>query len=640
MNKIFSFIIIFFSVGLTHAQSHNEVLDPVTVSSSLVAAKSSATGRNITIIKGAYFDKLPVNSLDQLLKFIPGVEVQSRGPLGAQSDISLRGSTFQQVLVILDGIRINDPNTGHFSGYIPITPAQIDRIEVLKGAASSVYGADAVGGVIHIITKVFNADKQKNNLQAHAQVGVGGYDLLTTHAGGFYKNKIMAVDAGLLTNHTKGVQQRGIRGYNNNSTASVGLNIHATKNWTIGYRAVYDNRDFAAQNFYTTSIADTAQEKVSSWWHQAKLRYQKNNHLLTIDAGYKSLDDKFQFNNSGKPNTNHSKLYQALIQYQYIFSEKNNMITGFNWMQKNIVSNDRGTHRINSYAPFLAYYHKLWDRLVLNPSVRAEFIGNNNAEILPQLNISYKLNNIQLRGRVGRTIRDADITERFNNYNKATVGTGQRMGNPWLLAERAINTEVGADFFISGNLKISTSVFHRSHTNLIDWSNTPYADMPRKDNLVTTGTYGLAKNIAALTTNGWETDILWIQPIDTESRMYLQTGFVWLDIKSNQSQPSFYIASSAKFMTNFLAMYENKKFDISFTGLYKKRMPQSASSINATITKDYFLLNSKLAANIWQQNVKAFIQVDNIFNKKYSDLLGAVMPGRWTQIGVQIKLMP
>ena len=78
------------------------------------------------------------------MKFIPGVEVQSRGPLGAQSDISLRGSTFQQVLVLLDGLRINDPNTGHFSGYLPITPSQIDRIEVLKGAASSVYGADAL----------------------------------------------------------------------------------------------------------------------------------------------------------------------------------------------------------------------------------------------------------------------------------------------------------------------------------------------------------------------------------------------------------------------------------------------------------------------------------------------------------------
>ena len=619
------------------AQSNHEVLDPVTVSSSLVATKSSATGRNITSIKGAYFENLPINSLDQLLKFIPGVEVQSRGPLGAQSDISLRGSTFQQVLVLLDGLRINDPNTGHFSGYLPITPSQIDRIEVLKGAASSVYGADALGGVIHIITKAFEAQKQKITLETNAQVGVGAYGLWNVNAGGFYKNNTVAVDAGILTNHTSGVQQRGIKGYNDNTTASVGISLSPTENWTIAYRGVYDNRDFAAQNFYTTSIADTAQEVVKTWWHQAKIGYQKSKSKFTVDAAYKTLDDTFLFNKSGKANTNNSKLYQALAQYQYSISEKNNLITGFNWIQKNIVSNDRGTHTINSYAPFITYYHKLFEKLVINPSIRAEFIGDNNAEFLPQLNLAYKLQKVQLRGSIGRTIRDADFTERYNNYNKATVGTGQRIGNPWLLAERAISSEIGADIFLSENLKISTSLFNRSHTNLIDWTNTPYADMPRKDNLVNTGTYGLAKNISELTTKGWETDVLLIQPLNNTSRVYMNAGFVWMDIKSENKQPSLYIANSAKFLANFLAMYENKWFDMSLTGLYKNRMPQTASNINASITKDYFLMNAKLSAHIWQQKLKAFVQVDNIFDRQYSDLLGAIMPGRWTQAGVQFQ---
>src|ERR1044071_3542229 len=100
---------------------------------------------------------LPVHSLDELLRYLPGIEVQMRGPMGSQADIVLRGGTFQQVLVILDGLRLNDPNTGHFNSYIPIAPAEIDRIEILKGASYAIYGSEAVGGVISIFSKTFAA---------------------------------------------------------------------------------------------------------------------------------------------------------------------------------------------------------------------------------------------------------------------------------------------------------------------------------------------------------------------------------------------------------------------------------------------------------------------------------------------------
>ena len=82
-------------------------LDPVTVSSSLSSLLSSKTGRNIVVIKGEQFAKLPVNSIDELLRYVPGIEVQARGPMGSQSDIVLRGGTFQQVLVMHDMLGIN-----------------------------------------------------------------------------------------------------------------------------------------------------------------------------------------------------------------------------------------------------------------------------------------------------------------------------------------------------------------------------------------------------------------------------------------------------------------------------------------------------------------------------------------------------
>ena len=87
------------------------------------------------------------NSIDELLKNIPSIELQSKGDFGVQSDITMRGTTFSQTLVLLDGMRVNDPLTGHFSMYIPINPSEIHQIEIIRGGNSSIYGPDAVGGL-------------------------------------------------------------------------------------------------------------------------------------------------------------------------------------------------------------------------------------------------------------------------------------------------------------------------------------------------------------------------------------------------------------------------------------------------------------------------------------------------------------
>jgi iron complex outermembrane receptor protein len=151
-----------FSSAVAQEKEKEIELDPITITASLTPVSASKTGRNILIIKGDMLQKLPVQSIDELLRYVPGVEVQSRGPMGVQSNITIRGGTFQQVLIILDGIRLNDPLTGHFNSYIPISPAEIDRIEILKGASSAIYGTEAVGGVLHIISKTFAAKKQSN----------------------------------------------------------------------------------------------------------------------------------------------------------------------------------------------------------------------------------------------------------------------------------------------------------------------------------------------------------------------------------------------------------------------------------------------------------------------------------------------
>ena len=612
-------------------------LDPVTITATLRPQALSRTGRNITVIDGEQFNRLPVQSLDELLKYVPGVEVQQRGPSGSQADIVLRGGTFQQVLIILDGIRLNDPNTGHFNSYIPIAPAEIDHIEILKGAASAIYGSEAVGGVIHVITKTFTL--KRNQLRKQFNIGATGgqYGLWAVNAGGFYQKNNTAISGGMVSDNADGPPQRGTREFYNNNTVSLSASHYFNTNWQLSLRSAYDKRHFSAQNYYTTFISDTATEAVESFWNQMNLAFRKGKNKWVIDAGYKKATDEFAFNSGSAANKNISSLFQSSSRYEHEFSEATSLIIGIQFQNKAIRSNDRGNHTINQAAGFIVFNQSVANKLFLSPALRVDYTQNSGTELVPQLNAAYKFKNLQLRASAGKTIRQADFTERYNNYNKTLVTSGS-IGNPNLEAERSFSYEAGADLFIKKEWKISTGVFRRDQSQLIDWVTTPYNQMPRQDNLIPAGTYALAKNIASVNTSGLETDIQYSSAFKGHHQLLATLGMLWLDSESNSSQPSFYISSHAKFLANFSVVYSNPWFSISTNGLYKTRAPQSASVINATISKNYFLLNTRAAVYLLKQKGSLFIEAQNLFNKTYSDLLGAPMPGRWLSAGFNYHL--
>ncbi|HTN08141.1 TonB-dependent receptor plug domain-containing protein [Agriterribacter sp.] len=634
MNTITKALTAIFLITVSFAHAQEIELDPITVTATLSQKRASETGRNITIIKGERIQNLPVHSLDELLRYIPGVEIQARGPMGSQSDIVLRGGTFQQVLVILDGMRLNDPNTGHFNSYIPIAPSEIERIEVLKGASSAIHGADAVGGVIYIITKSFAATQNQEKTNISAGISAGEYGFLNTDAGFFYRKNKLSIGGGVLTNNANGVQQRGTKGFLHNTTASVSANYHLNSKWNIAYRTAYDNRDFAAQNFYTSFLSDTAKEKVSSFWNQIKIGYHTEKQSLSLDAGFKWAKDTYSYNSKSVPNKNISQLFQALLLYQNKLSNKSTLVTGLNYQQKMIHSNDRGDHSLFMASPFISVSQQLAQHFSVRPSVQLVFFEKIPAELVPQLDLSYRIQQWQLRGSAGKTIRDADFTERYNNYNKELVTSG-RIGNPGLKAERSFSYEAGADWFWKERLKISATFFQRFHQRLIDYSTTSYTNMPRKENLSPTGVYALAKNIATVNTLGFETDIEYMHMLNENQSITASAGLVWLNSKSSDTVPSFYISSHAKFLTNFSLIYQCHNLTASFTGLYKKRQEQSASAIHASITPDYFILNAKLEYAFFHKALSIFVQADNVFDRQYSDLLGTPMPGRWLMGGVK-----
>jgi vitamin B12 transporter len=625
------FILIAFNQSL-FAQTDELKLDPVTVTSSFYETRASKTGRNITVITAKDIAQLPVRTPDELLRFLPGVDVQTRGAFGAQSDISMRGGTFQQVLVILDGLRLNDPNTGHFSGYIPVVLDEIEKIEILKGASSGIFGSDAVGGVIYITTKTFSHKKQTGN-NGVVQLAAGDWGLFST-SGYFSSNKNnQQFQVSALRNSADGPQQRGITGFMREHAFSMAYS-KKNKYWETAFRTAYNDREFAAQNFYTSFASDTAVERVKIFWNQFNAQYKKNKDQVIIYAGFKNTEDNYQFSSISSANSSFSNLFQLNSLYSRNQSDQTRLTIGAQYIGRNIRSNDRGNHTIQQFALYGIWQQIMNEKWIANTSLRIEYASNGGWIFIPQMNLSYQLNQLQLRASAGYAYRNADFTELYNNYNRTGIRSGS-IGNPNLNPEKSFNYEVGFDWITASDSKISFSAFSRNSRDLIDWTLTPYTDMPRKENLVVTGNYLLAKNQSNIQVDGIELDYLLDKKINLTNSIKIKSGFILIHTENKNGPLSFYLSSAPKFLANFTTTFSTKQIDFDLTGLYKSRNGQTANPILLPVSNDYFVVNSKIYFRFTKVKHIVFVQADNLFNSTINDFIGSPLPGRWLQVGAR-----
>src|SRR5713101_8245246 len=158
-------------------------VDPVVVTATTVATPATQLGVALSVVTEDDFRTYHYATVDEALRNLPGVEIRRSGSLGKTSSISIRGANSNQVQVLVDGVRVKSPTTGQVD-LSDISPDQIERIEIIRGAQSTLYGADAIGGVVNIITR-----KGQGPFSASVQQEAGNYDTLASRAalGGAWK---------------------------------------------------------------------------------------------------------------------------------------------------------------------------------------------------------------------------------------------------------------------------------------------------------------------------------------------------------------------------------------------------------------------------------------------------------------------
>lgn len=647
-------------------------LDEIEVTDSRTGVQLKDLGKQVEVITQYEISQMPVNSVDELLRYIPGVEVQSRGMYGTQADITMRGGTYNQTLILLDGIRIGDPMTGHFNSNLPITLSNIYRIEVIKGASSVIYGADAVGGVINIVTRNMstffqyrqppmmcdNAPRyipsekvkyiEKDTISdKNYQAGTAGLSLgqFSTYGINYYVqvgNSNVHIDAAY--NHN---ESYGYPAFNNthnygfsNHTGGTSFNFTTNETDYIAYRFAADYRYFDARYFYTASSFDKSQERVERYFGQTKFRIRSyEGHDITANLGLIYTIDDFAFNPAFTPN-NHKTISGDLnIHDQIKLGESTAMTFGTELQFNDMNSTDRGKRNQQQIGLYAVGVHDFSSDFNMNAGLRGEYLPTNNWEVVPTIGANYYLTDkIKIRANAGRSIRTPDYTERYVSTGlEGILSAGRNLGNPDLLPEISWNYEVGTDIQLAQKISLNVTGYMRDSKNIIDYGFKKGSEITNNQNLDPEFEYLYAQNLAELQVRGVEFKVSGFETNDKLKNFNWYVGGNILDITVADDVSSKYITNAAGLNFSaglFYIMTDYLK--IGTDAIYRKRDVTEDQSIEFGLTPEYFVMDAKLT---YKYN-KMFVfdlTVKNLFDKEYSDILGVQLPGRWIMLGVSIS---
>jgi len=626
-------------------------LSEVTIYGSRLNQLAGQTGRYVTVVPGRTLSQYPVASLDDLLRLLPAIEMQSRGSFGTQADITLRGSTFNQVLVLLDGMRLNDPLTGHFAGYLPITPAEIEQIEVVRGPGAALYGPDAVGGFVNIVTKTFAATHHPDGTELTGTFLAGEYGLKSTNAGFYGQDKGLRLAGGVLNNTASGQLLNlpgGLRNDFKLNTYSLSGAYQISPKFSAAARASFDRRDYNAQNFYTTNAGDRARETTARDWYQGQLRYDWNARARTeLQLVGTASTDYYLYTPTSVASDHLMHYLNVQAQHQLRLSDKVQLTLGGQADRRSVRSNDRGNHAVWHQGAFAVAGLTPTSGLSVTAALRLDHDQAYGTEVLPQLTASQLLGEkLTVRAAAGRAIRAANFTEQFNSaIRPGTVPNGFNVGNPGLEAERTWSYEGGLDYAFGPALTLRGTYFDRYGSNLIDYVATPGSAVQAASgftNLNPASTYRFAQNLFAVNTQGLELEASTRAQLAAGLRLDGSVGYTYTHLNVDGDILSQYLSNVAKQLVSGNVSLVHRRFTASLGGVYKQRASQqtmpSVTVNDAQLTPDYVVINGRLDVALLPERLWVVGQAQNLFDAKYADLLGAQMPGRWLMAGVRLAL--
>ncbi|MCX7876439.1 MAG: TonB-dependent receptor [Melioribacteraceae bacterium] len=594
MKKI-SFIIFLFT-SILSAQNKIYNFNEIVISGSRIPIQFENLSRNVSIITSKQIEFLPASNFSDLLKYINGVEVRTRGIEGMQSDISIRGGTFEQTLILIDGVKMIDPQTGHHNLNIPINLDNIERIEILRGNGTKVFGANAFSGAINFITK----KNFKNGFSLNTLAGENGlFDIS------------FALNSSL--NNSFYISRKKSDGYRFNTNFQNDLfsftqNIVTNKTF-INFFVGYVDKKFGANSFYSDRFPNQF-ERTLTRIANLKTDFQFENSNLVTKIFYRNNFDDYHLDFT-RPDWNHnthfSELYGFDVQFNFN-SSLGNTSFGFDYVEDKISSSNLGKHKRNQFGFFSEHNVINKNNFSVSFGLYLYQYPNIKLKFWPGLDISYYVNdNLKLFTSLGKSFRVPTYTELY-------YVSPANLGNPNLQFEQSNNYEIGLDYF-TDFYRINGSIFLKDGNNLIDWvrlnKNNPWK----------------VENVTNLKTLGFEISVN-LNPkfineiIPTKN---FKVDYTYLSSNRNSGiYESKYLLEYFKHQL-ILTFNNNFVFNSEFDFIIRFENRENYASrilVDAQILKSF-------------NSFTFLIRATNLFNKTYFDFPGVILPGRWISAGLK-----
>ena len=626
------------SLTLQQDQENLYELEEVEVTSSRAPLTLGQSARLVTVLNREAIASASAQSVNDLLKLAAGVDVRQRGPIGAQTDISVRGGTNEQITILLNGININDPQTGHNTADFPVDISDIERIEVLEGPAGRVYGTSSLVGAINIVTR----RSDKTSADVHLEAGSFGYV-----SGGGRAN----ISNGDIHNLLSASYTRS-DGYSRNQAGTLNSDFNTLKlfyqgryedeSLTLSWHAGLSNKNFGSNTFYSAKYDDQFE-------HTFKL-------FTAVQAETKGL---FHFKPSIYWNRSHDRFElfrgtEAKVPFNYhrtdVFGINLNSYIdwtlgktafGAEFRNEDIVSTNLGEPLHNqldihgsdrqytvglnrSNLSFHLEHNLLFNHFTLSAGVIAvkNTWNEMSFRLYPGVDASWQF------ARHFRAYASFNTSLRMPSFTELYYSVGGHQADKYLKPEEMQAYEVGVKY-LSGGLRGSISIYHHHGTNMIDWI---------KDTRQGEDAVWQSVNHTKLNTLGVEAslvlDFLHIVPaqrflhqlsisysyIDQDKDMeeYIQSQYA-LEYLKHKLVAKADVQLMRHLFLNLSYRYQERKGNYQeLTGVVK---PYGS----------YSLVDARLS---WKaNNYQLYVEANNLFDKIYNDYGNVPQPGRWVMCG-------
>ena len=619
------------------------VLDGVEVTGSRAPLTLGQAARMVVVLDRDQIAQAPVQSVNDLLNYAVGVDVRQRAPLGAQTDISIRGGTSEQITILLNGINICDPQTGHNAFDLPIDISDIERIEVLEGPAGRVFGTSSLLGAINVVTKM----PKQTSADVHAEGGSFGY--LSSGARGNWLY-------GKWNNQVSGSYARS-DGYSRSKDGRLNAGFEGSKlfyqgqcdddalrvSWHAGVRTKgwgsstsyatpkwkADDQFEHTDKIYTAIQAETKQGTFhfhpSIYWNQSRDRYE----------GYHGQPDlmKYNYNRLNVCGVNLNSYFDWVGGRTAFGAEFRNedLVSGNLGEPLHTPVHIHGTER--DYTLGLnrtnLSFHLEHNILLRQFTLSAGFIAVKNTwnempfKVYPGIDMSYRL------GNHWKVYASYNSSLRMPSFTELYYSVGGHKADKYLKPEELHAVEGGVKY-LSRVVTASASVFHHHSRNMIDWIlDTSVAD-PVWESV----------NHTKVNTMGVETacDIhfqeLW------SSQQFLQSfhiAYTYLneDKKAGEHIQSQYSLEYLRHkLTASLQLHLISYLDMGINYRFQDRVGSYTNLEGETKNySPYGITDVRLSWN--HPRYTLYIEGNNLFDKTYVDYGLVPQPGLWINSGIK-----